>query len=193
MPRWKPDAGQRLVMAAFELFAEQGYDGTTVSQIATRAGLTRSTFHRHFSDKRDILTAGQATLSRLLTDGIAAAPATATPVEAVARGLERASAGMTAFNRELSPLMRAALDADEELREREALKSVGMARAMAEALRARDVPDPAAQVAAELGVLAFKTGYGRWAGAAQDEAPGGLPALTVAALRELHAAATRLT
>ncbi|RZD96142.1 TetR family transcriptional regulator, partial [Streptomyces albidoflavus] len=78
MPRWKPDAGQRLVMAAFELFAEQGYDGTTVSQIAARAGLTRSTFHRHFSDKRDILTAGQATLSRLLTDGIAAAPATAT-------------------------------------------------------------------------------------------------------------------
>jgi hypothetical protein len=48
-------------------------------------------------------------------------------------------------------------------------------------------------VAAELGVLAFKTGYGRWAGAAQDEALGGLPALTVAALRELHAAAAGLT
>ncbi|MGW9420460.1 TetR/AcrR family transcriptional regulator [Streptomyces koyangensis] len=192
MPRWKPDAGQRLVMAAFELFAEQGYDGTTVSQIATRAGLTRSTFHRHFSDKRDILTVGQATLSRLLTDGIAAAPATATPMEAVARGLERATAEMTAFNRELSPLMRAALYANEELREREALKSVGMARAMAGALRARDVPDAAAQVAAELGVLAFKTGYGRWIGTPQDEAPGALPALTVAALRELHAAATRL-
>ncbi|WDV33680.1 hypothetical protein OIM90_27730 [Streptomyces sp. AD16] len=95
-------------------------------------------------------------------------------------------------SRQLSPLTRAALDANEELREREALKSVGMARAMTEALRARDVPDAAAQVAAELKVPASRTGCGRWAGTAQDEATGELPALIVAALRELHAAATRL-
>ena len=80
MPRWKPDAGQRLVMAAFELFAEQGYDGTTVSQIATRSGLTRSTFHRHFSDKREVLVAGQETLSELFRAGIADAPDDATPL-----------------------------------------------------------------------------------------------------------------
>ncbi|MFB8416724.1 TetR/AcrR family transcriptional regulator [Streptomyces albidoflavus] len=192
MPRWKPDAQQRLVMSAFELFAERGYDGTTVSEIAARAGLTRSTFHRHFSDKRDILTAGQAALGRLLAEGIAAAPAAATPMAAVASGLERASAGMTAFNRELSPLMRAAVEANEELREREALKSVGMARTMAEALGARGVPAAEAQVAAELGVLAFKTAYGRWIETAHDEEPGGFPALAVAALRELHEAAGRL-
>jgi hypothetical protein len=66
-----------------------------------------------------------------------------------------------------------------------------MARAMTEALTARGVAPVAAQVAAELGVLAFKTGYGRWHEEAGEEAPP-LADLTLAALRELHAAATGL-
>ncbi|NEA39003.1 TetR/AcrR family transcriptional regulator [Streptomyces sp. SID11385] len=188
MPRWKPDAQQRLVLSALRLFAERGYDDTTVAQIAEDAGLTRSTFHRHFSDKRDILAAGQETLSRLLAAGIAEAPADASPVTAVAGGLARASAGMTSFNRELSPLLRAAVEANKELQERQALKSVGMARAMADALAARGVPAASARVAAELGVLAFKIGYERWSA----EASGTLDEHALAALRELHAAATRL-
>jgi len=63
MPRWEPDARERLGMAALQLFSEQGYDETTVAVIADRAGLTKSTFHRHFLDKRDVLAAGQETLS----------------------------------------------------------------------------------------------------------------------------------
>ncbi|MFD7293430.1 TetR/AcrR family transcriptional regulator [Streptomyces sp. NPDC059897] len=192
MPRWKPDARQRLVVAALSLFAEQGYDDTTVARIAERAGLTRSTFHRYFADKREILTAGQKTLSRLLVEGITEAPADATPVAAVAAGLERASGEMTSFNRELSPLLHAAIEANEELQERNALKSVGMAAAMVEALRLRAVPEPTAQVAAELGVLAFKLGFTEWAAPARDEAPGELAPLVLAAFEELRAAAKGL-
>src|SRR5579859_841836 len=44
--------------------------------------------------KRELLVAGQETLSRLLTKGIAEAPETASPLEAVAAGLERASSAM---------------------------------------------------------------------------------------------------
>ena len=62
-------ASQRLVVAAVDLFTEQGYDATTVAQIAERAGVTKSTFFRHFPDKRELLVAGQETLSRLLADG----------------------------------------------------------------------------------------------------------------------------
>ena len=51
------------VVAAVDLFTEQGYDATTVAQIAERAGITRSTFFRYFSDKREVLVAGQETLS----------------------------------------------------------------------------------------------------------------------------------
>ncbi|MEY9847930.1 AcrR family transcriptional regulator [Streptacidiphilus sp. BW17] len=192
MPRWKPDARQRLVVAALGLFAEQGYDDTTVAQISERAGLTRSTFFRHFTDKREILTTGQKALSRLLAEGIDAAPADATPMTAVAAGLERASGEMTSFNRELSPLLHAAVEANEELQERNALKSIGMAAAMVEALQRRGVPEPAAHVAAELGVLAFRLGFSRWADPSRDEDPGELAPHTRAAFDELRAAAADL-
>ena len=43
MPRWEPGARERLVVAAVDLFTDQGYDQTTVAQIAERAGVTRST------------------------------------------------------------------------------------------------------------------------------------------------------
>src|ERR1700729_3282842 len=91
MARWKPGARERLVVAAVDLFTEQGYDATTVAQIAERAGVTKSTFFRHFPDKRELLVAGQETLSRLLAEGIAEAPAGASPLDAVAAGLERAA------------------------------------------------------------------------------------------------------
>ena len=192
MPRWKPDARQRLVVEALSLFAEQGYDATTVAQIAERAGLTRSTFFRHFADKREILTAGQKVLSRLLAEGIDTAPEDATPLTAVAAGLERASGEMTSFNRELGPLLHAAIEANEELRTRDALKSIGMAAAIAEALQRRDVPEPTARVAAELGVLAFRLGFSRWADPTRDEDPGELATYTRAAFDELRAAVAEL-
>ena len=106
MGRWQPGATERLVVAAVDLFTEQGYDATTVAQIAERAGVTKSTFFRHFSDKRELLVAGQQTLSRLLADGITAAPASASPLEAVAAGIERASGAMGPANRELGPRLK---------------------------------------------------------------------------------------
>ena len=51
---------------AREAHPPKGYEDMTVAQIAERAGVTRSTFFRYFPDKRDVLAAGQETLSRLL-------------------------------------------------------------------------------------------------------------------------------
>ena len=162
MPRWEPDARERLVSAALRLFSEHGFDDTTVAEISDRAGLAKSTFFRYFPDKRDVLTAGQETLSRLFAEGISSAPAAATPLTAVASGLERASEAMGPFNRELAPGLQAVVATSTELQERSALKQVGLAAAMAGALRARGVPDSAASLAAELGVLAFKEAYTTW-------------------------------
>jgi AcrR family transcriptional regulator len=179
MGRWEPGVRERIVLAAVDLFTEQGYDATTVAQIAERAGTTRSTFFRH-------------TLSQLLGEGIAEAAADAGPLEAVAAGLERASTALGPMNRELGPRIKAAVAASTELQERDALKSVGMAAAMTAALVARGVPEPTAQLAAELGLLAFKRGYARWSddnyGA---DAP--LGPYAVAALDELRAASASLT
>lgn len=162
MPRWEPDARERLVAAALQLFAEHGYDETTVAEIAEHAGLTKSTFFRYFPDKRDVLAAGQQTLSRLFVEGISGAPADATPLTAVAAGLERAAEAMGPFNREIAPHLQAAVAANAELQERAALKQVGYTAAMADALRARGVPDSVAVLAAELGALAFKEAYAGW-------------------------------
>jgi AcrR family transcriptional regulator len=192
MARWEPGAKQRLVLAAVDLFTEQGYDATTVAQIAERAGVTRSTFFRHFTDKREVLVAGQETLSQLLAEGIAQAPANASPLDAVAAGLERASSAMGPMNRALGPRLKAAVAASTELQERDALKSVGLAVAMAQALVARGVPDLTAHLAAELGVLAFKRGYVQWSeGDRPDDL--GLAHHALAALDDLRVATSTLS
>ncbi len=191
MPRWEPGGRERLVVAAVDLFTEQGYDATTVAQIVERAGVTRSTFFRHFADKREVLVAGQETLSQLLAEGIAESPASASPLEAVAAGLERASSAMGPLNRELGPRLKAAVAASIELQERDALKSVGLAAAMTTALLARGVPDPTAHLAGELGVLAFKRGYAEWSEGDRD-AEDDLAQHALAALDALRAASASL-
>jgi AcrR family transcriptional regulator len=42
------------VKAAMRLFSERGYDATSTSQIAKRAGMSAGVFYRYFKDKRDI-------------------------------------------------------------------------------------------------------------------------------------------
>jgi AcrR family transcriptional regulator len=50
------------VAAAFDLFAAQGYDGTTVDAIAERAGIARRTFFRYFRSKDDVIFPDHDTL-----------------------------------------------------------------------------------------------------------------------------------
>ncbi|MDH6627635.1 AcrR family transcriptional regulator [Streptomyces sp. LBL] len=191
MARWEPGARERLVVAAVDLFTEQGYDATTVAQIAERAGVTKSTFFRHFPDKRELLVAGQETLSLLLAEGITEAPGNASPLEAVAAGLERASSAMGTMNRELAPRLKAAVAASTELQERDALKTISLAASMTTALVARGVPDPTAALAGELGVLAFKRGYAEWSEGDRDPKEE-LAGYVLAALDELRTASASL-
>ena len=177
-------------MAAVDLFTEQGFDDTTVAQITERAGLTKSTFFRHFSDKREVLAAGQEWLSLLLAEGIAAAPADTSVFDTLALALDRVSGEMTSFNYELGPRLAAAVAANTELQAREAMKTVGMAAAISEAFLARGLDAPTAQLAGELGVLAFRIGFGRWLA----DKPGALLSThTRAALAELRTASAALS
>lgn len=187
MARWEPGARERLVVAAVDLFTERGYDATTVSEIAERAGVTRSTFFRHFTDKREVLVAGQETLGRLLAEGIAEAPPGSSPLDAVAAGLKRVASEMGPRNHELGPRLKAAVAASSELQERDALKRVGLASAMTSALVARGVPGPTAHLAAELGGLAFKLGFEQWSEGERDDGEM-LAQYTLAALDEFRAA-----
>lgn len=60
MRRTKDDADktrQALIDAALELFADNGYESTTISAIAQAAGVTRGAFYWHFQDKAELLNA----------------------------------------------------------------------------------------------------------------------------------------
>ncbi|MEV6445933.1 helix-turn-helix domain-containing protein [Amycolatopsis sp. NPDC051716] len=162
MARWEPNAPERLSKAALELFAERGYENTTVIDIAARAGLTKSTFFRHFQDKREVLFGG-STVAGLLAEAVAGAPETSAPLEAVACAMDALDGKVfTAERREFSALRRAVISAHPELREREALKGLALTAAMTDALRQRGVAELGARVAAELGALAMKIAYERW-------------------------------
>jgi len=171
MARWEPNARERLVRAALDLFTEQGYDGTTVNEIAERAGgLTKTTFFRHFPDKREVLfAAGQEIHSQLMTDAIAAVPDSATPLQAVAAALDAVSATFTDDRREFSARLRAVIADNSELRERAGIKRAALAEAMTDALHKRGVPDPAASLAAELGARAFYQAFDIWSVSAGQE------------------------
>jgi AcrR family transcriptional regulator len=50
-----PGVRTRITEAAFELFADQGYEATTVEAITQRAGVARRTFFRYFRSKDDVI------------------------------------------------------------------------------------------------------------------------------------------
>lgn len=161
MSRWEPNARGRLEQAALRLYRERGFDQTTVTDIAERAGLTERTFFRYFADKREVLFWGQDRLRELYVRAIEAAPRSDTPIEMVAAAL---LAAVPVFHerRELARQRQAVIAANPGLQERELIKLASLASAIAAALRGRDVPDPTASLVAEVGIIAFKTAFAHW-------------------------------
>jgi AcrR family transcriptional regulator len=52
----RPDTRERIQAVALELFAEQGYDKTSLREIAERLGVTKAALYYHFKSKEDIVT-----------------------------------------------------------------------------------------------------------------------------------------
>jgi AcrR family transcriptional regulator len=161
MARWQPDARGRLGQAAMELYAERGYEQTTVAEIAQRAGLTARTFFRHFADKREVLFAGSDELATRLLAALDAAPGDAAPLAAVAAARD-AVAEVIGGDRDHARRRQAVIAANAELRERELIKLAEWSQALAGGLRRRGVGEPAASLAAQAGVAAFVVGFERW-------------------------------
>src|ERR1700733_14707125 len=174
--RWAPDARERLETAALDLFAENGYEETTVAQIADRAGLNRATFFRHFADKREVLFGGEDVLAGLFAGAIRAASPDATLTECL-------QAAFAAAQRVL------VVAANSELQERGLLKHARIARSINAALRERGADELTARLGAEVGLLAFTIAVERWMEADNDKP---FPLHAAAALKHLQVRAADL-
>jgi AcrR family transcriptional regulator len=161
MVRWEPDSRGRLHEAAMALYGERGFENTTVAEIAERAGLTERTFFRHFADKREVLFAGSNELQERLVSTVAGAPADASPLDAVAAGIE-ALGDVLPDRPETSRARQAIIAASAELQERELIKLASLSAALAATLRERGLSAPAASLTAEIGMAVFRTAFERW-------------------------------
>jgi AcrR family transcriptional regulator len=176
--------------AALDLFVENGYEETTVAQIAERAGLNRATFFRHFADKREVLFAGEDVLAGLFADAIRAAPPEAKLIACLQAALAAVGDTMTPQRRATASRRILIVTADSELQERGQLKYARITSSIADALRERGVEDLTARLAADLGLLAFRVAFERWMKAAEDEP---FPPFAVKALNDLQTRAAEFS
>ncbi len=76
-----PGARERVLDAAVELFAQHGYDGTSVAQVISRAGVAKGGFYHHFASKEallyevygDLIARQWANLEQILARDVSAA------------------------------------------------------------------------------------------------------------------------
>jgi AcrR family transcriptional regulator len=102
--------------AAFELFEQQGFDATTVEQIAERADVSMSTFFRYFPSKGEVVLSDHRAQLPPLHDALASRPATESDLVAVWHALEATWLG--------------AIDAERTIHKTRVVESSDMLRAL---------------------------------------------------------------
>ena len=189
MVRWEPGARDRLRQAALELYLQQGFEQTTVGEIARSVGLTERTFFRHFADKREVLFDNQDTLQHAFVDSVNAAPPGASPLELVASALAASAEFFPDERRTWSRQRQVVIVANPPLKERELLKMARLSEAVADALRSRGLADPTATLAAESTITVFAVAFLQWLADGETRS---LAAIEHEVLAELGAFATGL-
>ncbi len=76
-----------LAAAAEKLFLAQGFEETTIEQIAQAAGVSRRTFFRYFESKEDVLAAHAERFGERLYAALAARPLSEPPLLAIRNAL----------------------------------------------------------------------------------------------------------
>jgi AcrR family transcriptional regulator len=181
MPRSGAEARDRLERAALELYNERGYDQTTIAEIAARAGVTQRTFFRHFGDKREVLFNVELRQQQALAKALADVRDTVPPLAAVLRAF-RSMAPDLERNRHLVQARHRVIAAAPALRERELAKAAALSVVVADALRARGLPDWRATLLAEVSTAALGHAVHTWAAGADDD----IDALIVRAFADLR-------
>jgi AcrR family transcriptional regulator len=86
-----PARREQLLKTGLEVFARQGFHGTSMNDVAEAAGVTKPVLYQHFASKRELYLALLEEVGRELLDAIASATASATD------GRSQTEAGFTAY------------------------------------------------------------------------------------------------
>jgi AcrR family transcriptional regulator len=148
---------QAIVAAALELFAERGFERTTIDQIAAAADISRRTFFRYFADKVELFFAEDERLLEVVEATLDAAPA-AEPVLEATRALAAHSAA--------DPGRRLARErliaATPALQARRLTKTLCWEQAIAARLVERGSSEQEALLVPKLAMACFQTAYEPW-------------------------------
>lgn len=154
-------ARQRIIDAADELFALRGFDDVSVSDIAARAEVGRTTFFRYFGDKTEVVFAREQAMLDVIARAEEDASAEAAPdaraaieqlLPIVLNLCEHAADEPDAFERRAK-----LLDRHAELRARDALKTQQLAGRLSEVLRRRGTAEHIAVFAAQIALACYET------------------------------------
>lgn len=126
--RGKAKRRAAITRAAFELFADQGYDATTIAEIAAAAEVSPRTVTLYFRSKQDIAFATFDTSVAALTETLRARP----PGQSAVRALEGWLREEMACHEEIDELGLRMFEANPELR---AVRTARMAAAIEEGAR----------------------------------------------------------
>ena len=179
MPERRPEAEQpplslierkqraaraRIIEAADTLFAERGFDSVSVTDIAERAEVGRTTFFRHFGDKTEVVFAKEQSVLATISDAASDAWPLTRSVDSLAgavsaleplviRVCTEATADLAAYQRHTR-----LLEAHDELRARDAVKQQQISYELAKVLLAYGAPPAIATTAAQLAVACYASG-----------------------------------
>lgn len=162
MPRWEPNAEQRLTLAALDLFETRGYDSTTVGDIAAHAGVTSRTYFRYFPDKREVLFGGADVLRNRIADSLSEAPADLPALDVTLYAMSACNDLFILREHEHLRRRDAVISSSNELREREARKLASIATVMAGGLVERGAVKDQAQLVADVALVIFKQAARLW-------------------------------
>lgn len=114
-------SGQELERIALWLFARDGFDATTVDDIAAAAGIGRRTFFRYYDSKNDVVwgdfESGLASFAAWLADSPAGTPLGTSLADAVVRFNELEASAVDAHRQRMALILRVpALQAHSTLR-----------------------------------------------------------------------------
>jgi AcrR family transcriptional regulator len=154
-------ARQRIIEAADELFASRGFDGVSVSDIAERAEVGRTSFFRHFGDKQEVVFAREGEVLALVAEEDVSGPGVdphslTDALRALEPVILRITAQMTAnadgFRRHMQ-----LVEAHTELRERDVAKLQVVAGRLGDLLTVRGWGAFVSVFSAQLAVACFWT------------------------------------